>query len=183
MSLMRGCHSYKVTLLGGWTLYHHFHDKVQDKTTSILAVAAADRVADYLTKSLPRDSFQKHQNLLQIWGHAVFKASRRMRECENMGFDLIAFLHHAWTNYCLPTRDRLRMPHQNPVPFRKAWDHLILFRSLPTFSSRCRFFSLDRSMISISMLSVFSEATAKISLYTLTFMESMKLFRSVLSNG
>ena len=47
--------------------YHHFRDKVRDKTISILAVATADQVADYLTKPLPRDSFQKHRNALQKW--------------------------------------------------------------------------------------------------------------------
>ena len=79
--------------------YHHFCDKVCDKTIPILAVATANQVADYLTQPLPRNSFQKHCKALQKWWHNVFKASSWRRECENRRFDHITFTYHAWTNY------------------------------------------------------------------------------------
>ena len=47
--------------------YHHFRDKVRDKTISVRAVATADQIADYLTTTFPRDSFQKHREALQGW--------------------------------------------------------------------------------------------------------------------
>ena len=100
--------------------YHHFCDKVWDKTISILAVATANQVADYLTKPLPRDSFQKHCNVLQKWWHTVFKASSRMRECENMGFNLIAFMNHTWTNYCF-TDQGTDFGCPNKIQYRYSW--------------------------------------------------------------
>ena len=47
--------------------YHHFREHVRTKQISMLAVDTLEQVVDYLTKPLPRDSFQKHCNALQNW--------------------------------------------------------------------------------------------------------------------
>jgi hypothetical protein len=47
--------------------YHHFREHVRNKTISILAVDTKDQVADYLTKPLPKEIFQKHRLALQNW--------------------------------------------------------------------------------------------------------------------
>ena len=47
--------------------YHHFREHVRTKKISVLAVDSADQVADYLTKPLSRDMFQKHRMALQGW--------------------------------------------------------------------------------------------------------------------
>ena len=152
--------------------YHHFRDKVRDKTISIRAVATADQVADYLTKPLPRDSFQKHRNALQRWWHAVCKASSRIRECENMRFDLVACAYHVWTDCCFAdqgqTSDALFLFSTVPQDLRP---HHFVHVFANVYAPLSFLFS-NRSMISISRLSTFSEVTAKMSLSTLTIMES-----------
>ena len=47
--------------------YHHFCKHVCTKKISALAVDSADQVADYLTKPLSRDMFQRHRMTLQGW--------------------------------------------------------------------------------------------------------------------
>jgi hypothetical protein len=71
--------------------YHHFCKHVCTKKISVLAVDSADQVADYLTKPLSRDMFQKHCMAQQGWSPLVFQDSSQIRECENKGFDLLSF--------------------------------------------------------------------------------------------
>ena len=47
--------------------YHHFRDHVRNKQILVKAVDTREQVADYLTKPLPRELFQKHRMALQNW--------------------------------------------------------------------------------------------------------------------
>ena len=49
------------------TKYHHFRDHVRTKRIFVTACATEDMIADYLTKPLPRDIFEKHRFNLQGW--------------------------------------------------------------------------------------------------------------------
>jgi hypothetical protein len=47
--------------------YHHFREHVRLKRILLFACDTADMVADYLTKPLPRDAFERHRFALQGW--------------------------------------------------------------------------------------------------------------------
>jgi hypothetical protein len=47
--------------------YHHFRDHVKKKKIRITSVRSEDQVADYLTKALPKETFERHRNAFQNW--------------------------------------------------------------------------------------------------------------------
>ena len=47
--------------------YHFFREYVRTKMIAIQAVTSQNQIADYLTKPLPREDFQRHRKLLQGW--------------------------------------------------------------------------------------------------------------------
>ena len=47
--------------------YHHFREHVKNKIISVQAVSSENQIADYLTKPLPQDIFQRHRKSLQGW--------------------------------------------------------------------------------------------------------------------
>jgi hypothetical protein len=47
--------------------WHHFWHHVRDKTVEIMKIDTAEQEADYLTKGLPRETFEKLRKLVQGW--------------------------------------------------------------------------------------------------------------------